>query len=235
MKREQTQERDRNLKMLAYLNKRERERHRDIKTQQTAERTTKNYVSKIVVNRTIHNNRMKKEDTRFINNFTQAKNIIEKQMFKGRMIKEKRNAELENRRKKEMVKQARSFISHQAIPNKVFDSDVNHPMLFNSFLDMDNDTHSSTMYNEDHGVETHGKTSTLYGQSFHEFPQYGSQERTFDLRGRSQGTNRITGIRGKHLITRKSTAFMKSRLQNNNSRQQVFKKKSGMSSRLIKY
>jgi hypothetical protein len=236
MKREQTQEKDRNLKILKYLNKKERERQRDIKTQHTAERLNKNFVSKIMVNRTIHNNRMKKEDTRFINNFTHAKNIIEKQMFKGKMIKEKRNFELENRKKKEFVKQARSFIGHQAIPNKVFDSAVNHPMLFNSFIDPnnDNDTHSSTMYNEDHANEPQG-TSTVYGKNFVEFPQYATQERTFDLRGRSQGTDRISGVRGKHLITRKSTSYIKSRLQNKNPRHQVFNKKNVTSSKLIKY
>jgi len=69
---------------------------------------------------------------------------------------------MENRRKKEITQLSKSYVSHQAIPNKVFDSAVSHPMMFNSFMDMDPDeTHSTTMYSRD-GISRHEVSQVDY-------------------------------------------------------------------------
>ena len=200
MKREQKQERERNLKMLTYLNKKEKQRNFSIflllkqylviKTQQRQERKNKNIMLKMRENRSAQNQRARKKDLTFVNNFNQAKNIIEKQMFKGMMIKEKRKITSQNRLKKEIVKQSRVFLHHQAIPNKVFDTSVSHPMMFNSVMNSDKASQNTSVYNEEKEYETNGRTSTVYGQSFLEFPQYPRQERTFDGRGKSQKSMR---------------------------------------------
>ena len=148
MKREQTQEKQRNLRMLNYLNNREKVRNREIRSQHQQERKNKNIVMKIMVNRTHHNNMMKKEDARFVNNFNQAKNIIEKQMFKGKLIKEKRNIRLENIQKKHVTKQSRSFMSHQAIQNKVFDSYISNPNIKLTYDNESNNNNSTTLNQE---------------------------------------------------------------------------------------
>ena len=144
-------------------------------------------MQKMRVNRSAQNNRIKKKQQEFSINFTHTKNIIEKQMFKGMMIKERRNITTENRKRKEKVKQGRVFINHQAIPNKVFDTSVSHPMIFNSFLDVEKESQNSTLYTGEKEYDT-GQTSTLFGHSFINFPQYQHQDKTFDKRGKSQKT-----------------------------------------------
>lgn len=77
MKREQTQEKQKNLRMLSYLNKKEKIRNREIRTQHLQERRNKNVFMKIMVNKTNNKNVMNRENARFVNSFNQAKNIIE--------------------------------------------------------------------------------------------------------------------------------------------------------------
>lgn len=137
MKREQTEERERNLRMLSFLSKKEKYINREVKTQHVLLRKNKNLITKSMVQKINHRNAIHKEERNFINNFTQAKNIIEKQMFKGKMIKERRNIKIENKIKKQAILQTRSFQSHQAIPSKVFDTAISQPTMFNSFMDED--------------------------------------------------------------------------------------------------
>lgn len=73
MKREQSQEKQRNLQMLAYYNKKEKVRNREIRTQQLQERKNKVMVNKMMVNKINNHSRRRKEETRFVNNFNQAK------------------------------------------------------------------------------------------------------------------------------------------------------------------
>jgi hypothetical protein len=200
MKREQSQERERNLRMLSILNKKEKLRNREIRTQHQQERKNMNLVMKVMVNKSMKNNKIIQENLRFVNNFNQAKNIIEKQIFKGRLIKERKNITIENRKKKEMTKYSRSFISHQAIPNKIFDSAVSHPMMLNSFMDMDgNDTYSSTMCNDQ---DTFGTKNSVY-----------NSRESLPLRNKSQRTKRIRAMDQKHFMIRNSTAQVRSRIQ----------------------
>mmetsp|Transcript_7538 Transcript_7538/g.6673 ORF Transcript_7538/g.6673 Transcript_7538/m.6673 type:complete len:252 (+) Transcript_7538:208-963(+) len=190
MKREQSQEKDRNLKMLTYLNKKEKQRNFIIKTQLKQEKKNKNIILKMRVNRSAHNNRARRKDKAFVTNFVQSKNIIEKQMFRGMMIKEKRNIRSQNRIKRDNIKQSRVFINHQAIPNKVFDTSVSHPKMFNSLMESEKEFQNSTMYNEK-DYETNGRTSTVYGQSFNEFPQYEKNEKSNDNKTKSHQSFRF--------------------------------------------
>ncbi|CAI2375228.1 unnamed protein product [Moneuplotes crassus] len=192
MKREQSREKARNLKMLKYLNKKEKQRNLIVRTQQSQERKNRNLLQKIRVNRSAQNRRAKREDQQFVSNFTQAKNIIEKQMFKGMMIKERRNIRTENCKRKEEVKNAKIFINHQAIPNKVFDTSVSHPMMFNSFISNEGDSQDSTIYTGDRQYDNNDQVSTMYGQSFIDFPQYTKKEKMQDRRLRSQKSFRNT-------------------------------------------
>jgi len=73
MVQEQSQEKHRNLKMLSILNKKEKQKNREIRTQHLQERKNKNMMMKVMVNRSIRNNKVVRENIRFVNNFNQAK------------------------------------------------------------------------------------------------------------------------------------------------------------------
>ena len=73
MVQEQSQEKQRNLKMLSILNKKEKQKNREIRTQHLQERKNKNMMMKVMVNRSIRNNKVVRENIRFVNNFNQAK------------------------------------------------------------------------------------------------------------------------------------------------------------------
>lgn len=217
MRREQTQEKQRNLRMLNYLNNKEKVRNREIRSQHQQERKNKNIVMKIMINRMHHNNIMKREDARFVNNFNQAKNIIEKQMFKGKLIKEKRNIRFENVQKKHVTKQSRSFMSHQAIQNKVFDSFISNPNI------------KST-----HDHESVKNYSTIINQeNINRDNQYFVPDETYNdiggLRNKSQKSKRASIISSQNPIFRKSTTYMNSRFNHNSGGQKLLSNDSSFS------
>ena len=184
-----------------------------------------------MVNRTHHNNIIKKEDARFINNFNQAKNIIEKQMFKGKLIKERRNLKFENIQKKHITKQSRSFMSHQAIPSKVFDSYISNPLM-NSSIDRDSVENYSTTINRENPIrdgDIVGRESTVYSKNFNEFPQYTYITDENILRNKSQISKRASIVSSQNPIARKSTSYIKDRMNKNSIRKKVFSKEGSVS------
>ena len=224
MKREQTEEKERNLRILTFLNKKEKYKNREIKTQQIAQRKNKNFINKSMVQRSIHRNLVKKEQRNFINNFTQAKNIIEKQMFKGKLIKERRNVENENKIRKQATIQTKTYLSHQAIPSKVFDTAISQPTMFNSFMDEDmGNTYSTTINRENVNQDnvTLEAPSTTYGRNFNEFSRFGGQG-PMDYRHKSQV--------GKRTGRFENQTFTNSIKHSRHAiRKQVFRKESAVS------
>ena len=97
IKGEQGKELDKNLKMFLNLNNEEKILRNELAEKQSELRTKE---KTLVRSKTAHAARVrelrKSERTKFVGAFSQAKNLIEKQMKVGMMIRQKKNEKLSN-------------------------------------------------------------------------------------------------------------------------------------------
>lgn len=149
------------------------------------------------------------------------------------MIKEKRNIRQENVIRAQFTKQSRSFMSHQAIPSKVFDSSISNPLLQNSFLDQNLNQSYNVMLNTHHKSkesEVVIRQSAVYGSSPNEYANPGPPVND-EHQQKSQSGKRLPVLDPYPAVVRKSTSYMKDRMNRRTVRQQVFKRETPLSSR----
>ena len=100
IKNEQKQELDRNIQVFQHLNKEEKGLRRELCDKQIELEFKEKYLKRVNVRHQLKQQNMKKEEReKFIGSFAQAKNLIEKQMKLGNMIRDRKQALHDNKKK----------------------------------------------------------------------------------------------------------------------------------------
>mmetsp|Transcript_17748 Transcript_17748/g.27433 ORF Transcript_17748/g.27433 Transcript_17748/m.27433 type:complete len:198 (+) Transcript_17748:1054-1647(+) len=116
IKTEQKTELDRNIQVFLHLNKEEKGLRRELCDKQVELQYKEKYLKRVNVRHQHKALQMKKEERdKFVGSFAQAKNLIEKQMKLGNMIRDKKAQVAVNRKKVQGIKKEKEQEDHRVV------------------------------------------------------------------------------------------------------------------------
>jgi len=124
IKNEQKAELDRNIQVFLHLNKEEKGLRKELCEKQIELQFKEKYLRRVGVKHQEKVHDMKKEEReKFVGSFAQAKNLIEKQMKLGNLIRDQKVQLNKNKKKVSIIKQDKVQENHVvAIKNKLYDN-----------------------------------------------------------------------------------------------------------------